>query len=103
MFLFFELRASARDLRDGSDFDPHDARRRISAQLDTLRDHQIRYVVLGAFGCGAFRNPAHRVAQIYREEITARAEDFAVVAFAIFSAGYGPDNFTPFAEAFRRE
>jgi len=24
----------------------------------------------------------------------------SVVAFAIFAAGYGPDNYTPFAEAF---
>lgn len=103
VFPFFELRAAAQDLRNGSDFEPGDARKRISAQLDTLRDHQIRHVVLGAFGCGAFRNPADRVAAIYREEITARSEDFAVIAFAIFSAGYGPDNFTPFAMAFRRE
>ena len=103
VFPFFELRAAARDLRDGSSFDPHDARRRVSAQLDTLRKHQIRHVVLGAFGCGAFRNPAHRVAQIYREEILARSLDFTVVAFAIFSAGYGPDNFLPFAETFRPE
>jgi hypothetical protein len=103
VFPFFELRASAQDLRNGSDFDPGDARKRISAQLDTLRDGRIRHVVLGAFGCGAFRNPADRVAAIYREEIAARSEDFAVIAFAIFSAGYGPDNFTPFARAFGRE
>lgn len=101
VFPFFELRAAAQDLRDGSAFDPHDARARISAQLNTLRAHQIRHVVLGAFGCGAFRNPAHRVAQIYREEITTRKEDFAAIAFAIFAPGYGPDNYTPFAEAFR--
>src|SRR5262245_53573411 len=69
VFPFFELRASAQDLRDGSEFDPDDARRRISAQLRTLRAHRIRHAVLGAFGCGAFRNPAHRVAQIYSEEI----------------------------------
>jgi len=99
VFPFFELRAAAQDLRDGSEFDPSDARRRVAAQLDTLRDRGIRHVVLGAFGCGAFRNPADRVASIYRDEIAARATDFAVTAFAIFSAGYGPDNFTPFASA----
>ena len=102
VFPFFEFRAAAQDLRDGSEFDPHDARARVSAQLNTLRDQQIQHVVLGAFGCGAFRNPAHRVAQIYREEITARKEAFAVIAFAIFAPGYGPDNYTPFAEEFRR-
>ncbi len=103
VFPFFELRAAARDLRDGSDFDPQDTRRRVSAQLNTLHNHRIRHVVLGAFGCGAFRNPADRVARIYREEIALRTADFSVVAFAIFSAGYGPDNYTPFAEAFSRE
>jgi hypothetical protein len=101
VFPFFELRAAAQDLRDGSVFEPQDARMRISAQLDTLRDHRIGHVVLGAFGCGAFRNPAHRIAQFYREEIMARKANFAVIAFAVFSAGYGPDNFTPFAEAMR--
>ncbi len=100
IFPYFELRASAQDLRDGSWFDAGDARRRITAQLDTLRRHGLRHAVLSAFGCGAFRNPAAEVASIYREELTARAADFSLVAFAIFAPGYGPDNYTPFAEAF---
>ena len=100
IFPFFELRASAHDLRDGSDFDPDDGRRRIAAQLRTLQAHRVRHVVLGAFGCGAFRNPADRVARIYAEEIAARAADFSAVAFAIYAAGYGPDNYGPFAEVF---
>jgi hypothetical protein len=101
VFPFFELRASAQDLRDGSSFDPNEARRRIAAQLDTARQRGVRHLVLGAFGCGAFRNPADRVARIYREEIEARRPDFTVIAFAIFAPGYGPDNYTPFAEVFR--
>ncbi|HMB70054.1 MAG TPA: poly(ADP-ribose) glycohydrolase domain-containing protein [bacterium] len=100
VFPFFELRASAQDLRDGSAFDPDEGRKRIVAQLDTLREHRVRHAVLGAFGCGAFRNPARQVARIYREEIAARRKDFSVVAFAIFAPGYGPDNHTPFAQAF---
>jgi hypothetical protein len=100
VFPFFELRASAQDLRDGSDFDDHEARRRIVAQLDTLRAHGQRNVVLSAFGCGAFCNPALRVAQLYRQELRARSGDFNVVAFAIFAAGYGTDNYTPFARVF---
>ncbi len=97
VFPFFELRASAQDLRDGSPFDPIEARRRIEAQLDTLRDANIRYAVLGAFGCGAFQNPSIGVARVYREEIDARRADFAFIAFSIFSAGYGPGNYAPFA------
>lgn len=100
IFPFFELRASAQDLRDGSPFDAEKAWRRIAAQLDTLRQKNIRHVVLGAFGCGAFRNPAHHVAQIYKEEIDKRQADFSVIAFAIFAAGYGPGNYTPFAAVF---
>jgi hypothetical protein len=103
VFPFFELRAAAQDLRDGSDFDPHDTRRRVEAQLHTLREHGIRHVVLGAFGCGAFKNPADRVARVYREEIAKAYEDFSVIAFAVFSAGYGPNNYAPFAEVFRGE
>lgn len=96
IFPFFELRASAQDLRFGSQFDQDDARGRIAAQLDTLRDAQVRYAVLGAFGCGAFRNPSAEVARLYREEIDKRRRDFGLIGFAIFSAGYGPDNYGPF-------
>jgi Uncharacterized protein conserved in bacteria (DUF2263) len=97
VFPFFELRAAAQDLRDGSPFEPRETRRRIAAQLDTLRKDGLRHAVLSAFGCGAFRNPANRVAEIYRDEIAARAEHFNVISFAIFAPGYGPDNYTPFA------
>ena len=100
VFPFFELRAAAQDLRGGLAFDPADARRRIAAQLDTLRSHGVRHAVLSAFGCGAFCNPADHVARIYREELAARAHDFSRVAFAIFAPGYGPDNFTPFEHVF---
>ena len=100
IFPFLELRAVAQDLRDGSVFDKTEARRRIAAQLDTLRQHKVRHAVLSAFGCGAFRNPAGQVAQIYREEIDRRHGDFSVIVFAIFPPGYGPDNFAPFARAF---
>ncbi len=99
IFPFYELRAAAQDLRDGSSFDEIEAAKRIAAQLETLRDHSIRHVILSAFGCGAFRNPAHRVAAIYRDEIAQRLADFRVIAFAIFAPGYGPDNFTPFKQA----
>jgi hypothetical protein len=100
VFPFYELRGAAQDLREGADFDLDDARRRIAAQLDTLRAHDLRHAVLGAFGCGAFRNPAPAIARVYREEIEKRASDFSVIAFAIFAAGYGPDNYQPFKAEF---
>ena len=41
-----------------------------------------------------------QVAVAYRDELTKRAAHFDVIAFAIFHAGYGPNNFQPFADAF---
>lgn len=101
IFPFYELRSAALDLRDGLAFDRLVATKRIAAQLDTLRLSKIRYVTLGAHGCGAFLNPADEIALIYRQEIERRRDDFTVVSFAIFNAGYGPDNYPPFAAAFR--
>jgi len=101
VFPFLELRASAQDLRGGLPFSETEARRRIVAQFDTLEANSIRHVVFGAFGCGAFKNPADRIAGIYRDEILKRTGHFSVIAFAIFHAGYGPNNFLPFQEALR--
>ena len=99
IFPFYELRAAARDYRDGSFFNEKDARRRICAQLDTLRKHDVRYAVLGASGCGAFRNPSEEVARIYREELKARQGSYRCIGFAIYHSGYGPDNFSIFNKA----
>jgi hypothetical protein len=98
VFPYFELRAAALDLRGGEPFDGTEAR--ICAQVNTLRANGVRHVVFGAFGCGAFQNPAGLVAKIYRKEIERCSSDFSVVAFAIFSAGYGPGNYMPFKAVF---
>ena len=74
--------------------------RRVSAQLDTLISKGVRHCVLSAFGCGAFQNPASYVAAAYREALEGRAMSFDVVAFGIFHAGYGPNNYMPFVKAF---
>lgn len=106
VFPFFELRAAAIDLRqiNGKDqkvYDHAETQRRVAAQFETLRAASVRHVVLSAFGCGAFENPAGEVAKAYREALAARHQHFDVVVFAIFDAGYGPNNFGPFDDAFR--
>jgi hypothetical protein len=98
VFPFVELRAAAVDRRDGAPFNREEMAHRVCAQLDTLVAGGVRHVVLSAFGCGAFRNPASEVARLYRHALQARAGHFDCVAFAIFHAGYGPDNYTPFRE-----
>jgi hypothetical protein len=110
VFPFLELRAAAVDLsaesdEDGEAYDHVETKRRCAAQLDTLIDAGVKHCVLSAFGCGAFENPADRVAQAYREALLAdggrgpRAAHFAVVAFAVLSK-YDPANYGVFKKAF---
>ncbi len=86
IFPFYELRASAQDLRGKVQFDAAEARKRIVSQLDTLKANKVRYAVLGAFGCGAFLNPAEIIATIYKEEIEKRIDDFSLIVFAILDS-----------------
>ena len=96
-----ELRAAAWDLRNVDNIDQihfiKDCRRRIRAQLLTLRDNRVRCVVLGAFGCGAFENPPSVVAEIYVEQISLMRSDFDIIAFAIIMS---PDNLHAFRKQF---
>eukprot|EP01036_Dinobryon_divergens_P037075 gene37075-48409_t len=101
VFPFYELRAAAQDLRRGQSFDPRECSKRVAAQLDTLWAAGLRHVVLSAFGCGAFMNPASEVARCYYDAILQRLDSFDVIAFAIFHAGYGADNFGPFEQTLK--
>lgn len=127
VFPFYELRSAALDLRGGARGAFEDLqqkkkkkknrvktneekeeprgvktmRMKIKAQLNTLRANGVRHVVLSAFGCGAFLNPAERIAKIYREEIKKVEADFEVIIFAVYHAGYGRDNYTPFLKEFQ--
>lgn len=96
VFPFYELRAAAVNLNRYPGFDPKEMGWRIAAQLDTMIVAGLRHAVLSAFGCGAFGNPAHEVAALYRDAIASRQDRFDCIVFAIFHAGYGADNFTPF-------
>ena len=78
VFPFFELRAAAVDLRGcPGGYDHGETVRRCGAMLDTLIDGGVRHAVLSAFGCGAFRNPAERVAAAFREALLAPAQPAA--------------------------
>lgn len=99
IFGFYELRSAAVDMSEGGEFDDLEMRRRVVAQLETLRSHGVRHAVFSAFGCGVYGNPADRVASIYRDEILRRRGDFSVLAFAIHDPGYGPRNLPPFVSA----
>jgi hypothetical protein len=104
LFLFYEMRAAAQDCSSPLEkFDEKLARKKIRAQLDTCIQKNIRHVVLSAFGCGAFKNPAEVIARIYQEELQARLTYFDHVAFAVYYPGYGPDNAKVFEEVFAQQ
>ena len=100
IFPFLELRSAAVDKRKGSSSDDdQQMEARIEAQFATLIERDVRYVVLSAFGCGAFKNDSKTVALMYRRAIERHRSHFDVIAFAIYYAGYGPDNFPDFNTA----
>ncbi len=102
VFPFFELRAAAVDsTKHPGGFTSRECQRRVDAQLDTLAAAGVRHCVLGAFGCGAFKNPADVVARCYQTALQQRPGAFDCVVFAIFYSGYGPrDNVDKFRAAF---
>ena len=70
---------------------------RIHAQFRTLIENKVRHVVLSAFGCGAFGNDAFMVANIYKDAIGVYKDNFSVIAFAIYYAGVGVNNYDIFS------
>ncbi|MCL9683613.1 poly(ADP-ribose) glycohydrolase domain-containing protein [Legionella maioricensis] len=106
IFPFYELRSAAADLSDNK-MDWSDAlllerykkdmRRRVAGQLDTLILNEKSHVILGAWGCGAFKNKPDFVAEVYREEIEKRAKFFDHIVFPIINAG-SSENFNVFRE-----
>lgn len=55
-------------------------------------------LVLGAFGCGAFRNPPEIVAAAYKNLLAKRAGEFEKIVFAVYCGGKDTRNYDVFAE-----
>lgn len=53
----------------GHESDKEEMRRRIRCLLQIAKDNGVECLVLSAFGCGAFRNPAREVALLFKEEL----------------------------------
>lgn len=94
IFPFYELRSAAPDL-SGQKINWQDAifiekytkkvRKQIAAQLDTLILAGVPNVILGAWGCGAFKNNPDIISKLYREEIEKRCEHFQHIIFSIMN------------------
>ena len=68
-------------------------------------EHQVTTIVLGAFGCGAFRNPPELVAQAFHEVLHEELykHSFSKVVFAIKSNGRPDDNYNVFSKVLGQE
>ena len=111
IFPFYELRCAAIDRRVNgkpptdtkmTKEDIDKMRKRINAQLETLRVHGVRHVILGAFGCGIFKNDPKTIANLYKEAIEARKIHFDVIVFAILHEDPNT-NFEEFSKIFSNQ
>ena len=75
------------ELKSNGDYVPkeyEEMRKKIMAMFDLLLMEKQYYIVLGAFGCGAYYNPPHEVAKIFRNLLNREYKGrFAKVVFAI--------------------
>ena len=68
---------------------------RIKKILDVAAKESVEALILGAWGCGAFKNPSEVVARVFAEQL--RNYNFEIVEFAL--ASNGPLGNSPFTRA----
>ena len=75
---------------------------RIKNIFEAARDNKVDYLILGAFGCGAFRNPPLIVAEAFRRTIEEHnyLKDFKQIIFAIKPTGEYCPNLSTFLSKF---
>lgn len=79
-------------------------KRKICCMLSTGLQHGHDALVLSALGCGAFRNPARHMAQLFKEVLSEEefVNRYKHISFAIFDDhnAKGDGNYRPFLEVF---
>lgn len=75
---------------------------RIKNIFEAARDNEVSVIILGAFGCGAFKNPPYIVAEAFRQVICEQNyfADFRQIVFAIKPTGEHCPNLSAFAGLF---
>ncbi|MDE7243466.1 MAG: TIGR02452 family protein [Oscillospiraceae bacterium] len=74
-------------------------RSRARHMLAVAAAHGADILVLGAFGCGAFRNKPEIVAQAYREILPEFAGVFSKIEFAVYCSSRDRGNYDAFCQA----
>ena len=75
-------------------------RRRARHILTVAAAEGVDCLVLGAFGCGAFRNDPYLVANAWHTELEALRHHFDLVEFAVFHMPYERENYDAFCDEF---
>lgn len=75
---------------------------RIKNIFEAARDNNVDYLILGAFGCGAFKNPPLIVAEAFLQTIKEQNyfKDFKQIVFAIKPTGIDCPNLSTFRRQF---
>lgn len=66
--------------------------------LDVAAAHQADVLILGALGCGAFRNDPHIVAKAYRQILPDYLHHFRTIEFAVFCRPNDTTNYQVFKQ-----
>ena len=74
--------------------------RRAKRILEVALENGVRNLVLGAFGCGAFRNDPWAVARAYSDALKRYGHNFERVVFAIYYREYETKNYETFKKIF---
>ena len=69
--------------------------------LNAAVQNFVDVVILGAFGCGAFRNDPKVVAAAYKEVLPEYRKYFKAIEFAVYCRGKDTENYEAFKEVFR--
>ena len=70
--------------------------------LHIAKLNEVEILILGAFGCGAFRNNPKVVAKAFKDALEDYKKSFLIVEFAIYTRPYEEENFLAFDSVFNK-
>ncbi|MBR1757592.1 MAG: TIGR02452 family protein [Lachnospiraceae bacterium] len=74
--------------------------KRFRRMLEIAAKNGVDVVILGAFGCGAFKNSPKVVARAAKQVVEEYKEYFETVEFAVYCSRWDTENYKVFAETF---
>lgn len=75
-------------------------RHRVRRIFEVAAQENAEVLILGAFGCGAFRNPPDIIARVFREVTEEYRHTFRAIEYAVYCKDFESENFRIFRETF---